>query len=701
MGFRYIAFTVALVLANQLNASAQFQPPSSGEELYLSKEKDMVFEGLYSSYSRWFPIPASIGRVDGAELDLIFSFSDVLDRTLSTITVSVNGIPVKSMNMSRLNPGSSREQVPIPPEILNAGMNNLTLDMRAQSHQDPCEDVDNPANWYVVSRKSVLKFPQPAHTELDLNNFPEPFLNMGVFSKRGINFILGDSPPGPLVEIAANAAMQLGILSPDRSVPIYCSSGKEPVVSGIRDSNAVSFGDKYILPSSPSRGPGLDENTAEIRISGSTRSAGAAVLTITAGSDSAVREAVGLLSNKNFIKELKGDSHIFDPAASAYRRNVISEYFVSRKTFKELGYVDEAVRGAQTGSRSFYFTIPPSWNLRKGAAVTFKLGISPLMDLEKSEMTVSVNGMFAGSTKLKTVRKRPFEFTAPIPEELYNRRGFDILVDFYLDVGEAGCEQRYPDKAWVIIHDDSFVDLPHKDKQFFYLKDFPGQYMTGGSLNPPLVIIPDHATEVDLCSLLEFAFAMGQSMPEGAPWVRVKRASEVSEEDKKMNHLLVLGQAAGNAFFSQINPELPISFDPGNSKPYVLSAAGVSSVSLPKDFRWNLPFEFRDEMGCVELTPSAWNRDKTIMVVTGTDKYLLWEAANLFAEKEKLYSIDANIAILDSEGHILSYRTYSEEKLAEIREKVLRSKLSIFIALVVLAIIMVVIILYLLSKRKK
>ena len=665
--------------------SAQAQEPLKSAEIFLSPEQDMVFEGLRARHITWFNIPYSVASPVKGELQLFFTYSDILMKGASSITVLINDVPIESIDLAGREHKGATVIFPIEGDQLKPGANSLQIDFYAQAHQNVCEDIDNPANWYVVSKESVLRLYYQADFNIDLKYFPEPLARMGRFTGKGITFVMDNE----LIDLYSNSAMQIGMLAPDSVVEINCArSGHET-----EKDNLFAIGTKGKLPLGLGEGKSPGKDQAIYAIRRSPRAAGSALFSISAGNNKCLKSAVAILSSPELKKELSGKERIVDPFSREYQAKDALDIFYRKRTFKELGFGDEVIRGSFYSERSYYFTVPPSWKLSANSSINFVVDLAPLLDPDKSEMSVFVNGKYAGSTRLAGVRNKPFVFSVNIPQEVLNQRGFDILARFYLDIGQTGCEGLYPGKAWVIIQKDSLVLLSYREKEVFFLADFPGQYMQDNKIDLPLVVIPDIPDNNALTALLRFSFALGQFLPPFDGWLDIKKAGEITEEDKK-RHLVVIGTGQSNAFFSAINPELPISFNREDSQPFISQLIDKDALAIPTDYRWSLPVDFREEMGCVEIIRSPWNPDKTVMVISGTDGYLLLDAADIFFNRTLLYDTDANVAIIDGAGGVTPYKTLSEERVEKMKEEALRTRLPIFLALVIVAIFAVVIILY-------
>ncbi len=674
-------------------------------EIYLSEKEDLIYVGLHSYQSLWFRIPVSVRKPISGEFKLYFAFSTILIPETSNITLSVNDIPLKSITLKDRDPEISEEIFTIPAGFLKEGLNHLRIQLYAQASTDECKDIDNPANWYVIKRSSVLNLFYNDTPSQNLAHFPEPLLRMESFSKNGMTFIVPKKASTTLIETQANTAKQLGALSQETSddVPIYGHSEVLPKEKNILKSNLIVINKQSDLPFGLTKELPLGQDLAQYALDLSPWSESAVIFSVSSDEVRHLKPAVNVMISDILRRKLKGKEKSLDPYYGPYSRRSLADIFSLRRTFENLGYDDQMIRGSFYNESAYYFAIPASWRLKKNAAINFVMDLSPLLVNNQSEMSVFVNGLFADSVKLIADRNDSKIVRIELPSEVLLDKGFEINVRFYLDIGQKGCERRFPEKAWVLMHKESYVSLPHVDKTGLTLKDFPAPYMLNNKVSLPLIIIPDEPDNNALGALFRFAFTLGQYLPQSQKWLIVKRSSEVTDDDLQKN-LVVLGRAETNSFFSRINPDLPISFDLEDSTPFITrtSAQDDEEAKLDGNYQWNLPADFRGEIGCVELITNPWNKEKSIVVITGSAEYLLSDAVNLIRNRAKMALINTKIAIISSEGSVIPYTDKAlDQETIDLKRDALRARVPMFLIIVVTLIFAIVISIYFMQKNKR
>ena len=91
-------------------------------------------------------------------LDLWYSYSPTILPDISTMTVSVNGIPAESRRLVPDGAFRSNWQVALPLTSLREGINEITISVLHRSIEGLCKDIDNDANWFIIRPETTIKF---------------------------------------------------------------------------------------------------------------------------------------------------------------------------------------------------------------------------------------------------------------------------------------------------------------------------------------------------------------------------------------------------------------------------------------------------------------------------------------------------------------------------------------------------------------
>jgi len=657
------------------------QPPAKFlvSTIYLSSDQEIAVKGLRGTHSFFFNIPKSIKKIEKAELTFDFYFSDTLLKNFSNLTFILNEVPLKTYTLNQFNGRGGQVKLPLKGDLMKSGSNYLRVEFFAQANEDLCKDLDSPSNWYVVKKTSKLEiFYPPFAAKLDY--FPEPLVRMNQFKTKDLLFSFKNTDIQTL-EMSANFSRQLGHW--DRE--LYPG-----IVQSTLNVTKDWFKKYQLIEMTPVFN--IEPGQAQYHYLQPKVDASGIALQIKSDKLETARQALTNQFHPDFLFKLRDQFSQFTPLFKKVINYDLLAFFSNQLSFKEAGYEDIVNRGSFNGTTTFYFGVPAAWELLDGAAINFKFSLSPLLDSTKSQVTVFVNGIYAGTTKLKTVPGRKMSFKVKIPPQARDRQLLEVAVRYYLDTEQQvnlDCGRRDYDKAWFIIHGDSWLSYKHRDKNVFYLSDLPGPYLLRKKVNLPLVVMPDEPSAADLTVLQRFSMSMGQLMPKNENWFNVKKASQITNDDLKSSHLVVIGMATRQKLFSQINTKLPISFRLEDSKPFIHSN------------QIGLPYDFRDQVGTVELIPSPYNFLKTIVVITGTSDELMLKALDTIINRNQLSLLDANVVVVNDSGKINTIASYDKNQLQTDRQRSLQVKLQILLVFFVVFTILAVVAMSVLYSLKR
>ncbi len=131
----------------------------------------------------------------GAYMDLAISHSPLVDPILSSVTLSLNGVPVKTLALKTDASQRRTERIQIPASNLKPGLNSVTISFYLYAKRSDwyCMPLADERAWAVIHSDSALVVPlgQDA-VALDLANYPYPFISGG--SAADMVLVLPDQP---------------------------------------------------------------------------------------------------------------------------------------------------------------------------------------------------------------------------------------------------------------------------------------------------------------------------------------------------------------------------------------------------------------------------------------------------------------------------------------------------------------------------
>lgn len=172
-----------------------------------------------TSSTYFFDVPVQQGVQEGAYVDLIYNHSALLNYDRSALIINLNDQPIGSARLSDETTVLTTRRIPIPPSLVRAGVNRLSLQTTLES-RDACADSRQQNVWLIFSADSLVHLPStPVQADgirrYDLSQYPAPFTFSPTLDKMA--FVLPDHDPAAW-RAAAQVVFNLGDLI---NVPLF------------------------------------------------------------------------------------------------------------------------------------------------------------------------------------------------------------------------------------------------------------------------------------------------------------------------------------------------------------------------------------------------------------------------------------------------------------------------------------------------
>jgi hypothetical protein len=208
--------TVSSTANNRLGTGLRFDQ--------LGYEEDIVLTGIgeQTIFIEFF-VPFGVVTGDDAFVNLLYNSSSVLEQVGSTLTLSVNDVPIASTSLDyeadSSNPFfSSRSlQAKIPSSAVLPGRSNyISITLNTQELKD-CQPYDDVATWLTIGSESEIFLPislnEPEFSVVGF--FPAPFNLAPALSE--VMVVVPDDPKLNEINQAMDILFYLGANSPDAS----------------------------------------------------------------------------------------------------------------------------------------------------------------------------------------------------------------------------------------------------------------------------------------------------------------------------------------------------------------------------------------------------------------------------------------------------------------------------------------------------
>lgn len=471
---------------------------------------DVVLRRRFASQPFVFFVPAGDGVLPGARAELRWRASSLLDGSRSSLTVTLDGVPLASQKMDKNPEEGGLWSVPLPFDRLAPGRHVLDVAAFLATSSDACTDLENPALWCRLESPGRVRWSFVPRLPSHPRQVPFFFRT----ARQGSPDLL----PALVVpdeasfdEVALGIGLVLDLLrEPRATFPVRIrrlGEAEEPsdpprpqAFVGLWPRWPATLLRQLGAPSSP-KGPF------------------AGLAPVPAGSWSFLAGAASLPELRRSLEALG----CFPPEEEA----PFSPAFRSDGTlfFRDLVGSDLVFRGLGPQEDAVSVVFPPEWDLESGGEVLLRFRHAPGLDPRRSALTVERNGVPLGGVRLTEENALGGSLRVPLDLSALRGRPFSLGLRAHLDTGTADCSGRNGETAWLVVERTSWVRLPHRTTSpDLAFENLPGAWGTG----PLTIVLPPRAPG-PLLTLVARLLQLWQSrgkLPE-VRWLSLEHASSL------------------------------------------------------------------------------------------------------------------------------------------------------------------------------
>jgi len=636
---RGIRFTIIMIvlfnfLIPSTNAFAESDFPIDIPLQILNSNQPIDLVGLISTQSVEIQIPANWNITQQSWLEFDLTASQLLDLGRSSVTISLNGLQVISLQLDKTT--GSTQKVEIPPSFFTQGKNTLAFSATLYLPDDSatnCKGWENPSRWLLVGSQSKLHLSlQKAAVTSDLSHFPETFLQpLNHYLPNGedqimfvlpdvvkqddlsalsaITFFLGhDSGATFILNPQLITESQFNALQVINNNVIFINNIPTQFKKDISiEKNAVA-----VFPSP------WDNSKSILIVSDQNREDGFTPALILGDT---VRKVL-LTGNVAYLDKFKART----PPA-----------FKNKYSLEELGYLDRTIRGIGKGSLIYQLYIPYNIN-PTSTTLSLELAHSADLDIQTSSFSIVLNG-FTIASILPTTRNANHEpIQVDVPPNRF-RPGINFIrftFDLYLPY--SSCEKA-PASVWATIFNNTTLNFTSQERTpAASLKGFP---MPFSDEAPSFsFVIPNHPDNQILTHLSQLASTIGASSFYGNKPPDVITAAQYLASQNSQTNNIILGLPLENPALQNVNEFLPQPF----TKDFKQLQTGFG-VFIPST-------DQNASTGLVQIIPSPRVKNGTVLVLTGTDQKGMDWAWQVILDPNIRSQFSGNLMIVGSDNRI-------------------------------------------------
>ncbi|MBN2002380.1 MAG: cellulose biosynthesis cyclic di-GMP-binding regulatory protein BcsB [Anaerolineae bacterium] len=376
---------------------------------------------------------------------------------------------------------------------------------------------------------------------------------------------------------------------------------------------------------------GVSENDGIIQATYSPWSNQHMALVVTGNSDTAILKAGEALATQAQFPGMSGE-YAFVQAIHPITVGVpLSQ--ARDISLASLGYSDKTLNVAST-SLQYTFHIPRGWALVSDATLDLHTSHSAALAVMSTTMQVYVNYIPVYSTLVTSENTENVWRTISIPARRMqpgvNRLTFELNGDFPQCINP-----RFANGLWLTVFSDSAIHIPHATiSTTFDLSDFPRPFNELEDLSNILFVLPTSLRPAESAGVLRLVAALGAAGGGERIRPQVLLGTLPDEELGASAHIIAIGEPTRNPLIAALNDSLPQSFITGTSQ----------IQQRVDDVIYRLPPNY--SLGFIQELPSPWNRERAVLVVTGsTSEGVTW-ALEALTHEDLSDKLSGNLATL-------------------------------------------------------
>lgn len=684
----FLCFFIMILFLNIVNPISAYSNVKNH-----SFDQDIKINGAFGDHKSFFYVD-KYWNLKKSYIELIFSQSQINVNKHSTITMYINNIPIYSTKLSDKGVNRDRIKVLIPVNMIKEGYNELSIKTYHRISDLPCMDDINPANWILFHKESYIHLEYEEKIDSStLKDYPYPYL------KESENF-----PSSTLIVVPdqvssneLNAAMLLAANFGQRrkftnmNMNIYKYSDK--IIKNKR--NIILIGSSKNLPKEVFSILLRDElntisNEGLIKEIISPYDKNFKMLLILSDHNKNLLNAAKILSKDELITQMNQSTQVVSkniefPKEKKKKKNNI--------VLKDLAYESVLLEGLFENQATFGMNIPKNWEMGKGANVNIKMRYSKVLDFEKSNMTIFINGTPIGSHKMKAEKADEDEIQIDIPNDIKKSNYYELKIVYNLMQGDEFCELRQNKGVWAFISNESYLYLPHNDKKDALFENYPNPFIKDQQLNNVLFVLPNNPSSKEMSIAGNIIAFLGHEA-DSIYGLEVITSREFSDKYKN-KEIIMIGTHDKNNMIKSINKDLHIKFNESFDR-----FVSNEKITILDDLSSNL--------ASMQLIKSPYNKNKKILVVTATNKEGLEWAKNYLSDFQLIQKIKGNAVIINESGDTYSkyYGVADQTKTIEENkspgEKIIySSQIRNYIIFIVFVLLFIVVTLVVLIRKHK
>ncbi|KPI52190.1 cell wall anchor protein [Clostridioides difficile] len=608
-------------------------------------ERDITIDGVIGSNSTFFEVNKN-WDIEEVLLHLNFSKSQILNGDVSSLTVLINNVPIKSIKLNAKTDYKNTLEVLVPKDYIIQGYNEIKIKAYKTISDKICQDDSNTGNWMVIHKESYTSI---RYTQKNMGNsiseYPYPYSEVEDKLNLDTTMVVPDNMTRGESTVVFNLASEFGKTTKNDNLKLNVKLYSE--MKNWSEDNIIYVGKpentaEEILNILSTKEQTLLSSNCIIKQVDSPYNKNKKMMVIIGSNEEDLIKASNLLVENKLSNQVLSSSVIVNKNTNV-KTNEQQELNLSHLTLKDLGYSDFLLEGAFNQQALFDVKIPKGKILDYGSKIVLNLRYSDNLDFEKSLVTVSINDVVVGSKKLDRSHSNNDKLELKIPKDIDNKDYYQVKLAFNLSIKNQNCITRESNNPWAYVLNSSYLELSTKNKESLSFESYPYPFVKDDEFNDLTVIMPDYSGSQAMTWMSRLGVNLGASINSYKGNINVIRGKEFNDKYKDTN-IIVFGVPLNNSVIQMLNDNLNIKFNKSYST--FLSNDKISLID-----------GYGKDISAIQLIKSPYNNQKNILVISSINEKNLYLGMDYLLNKSKVNDLKGDTITIDEYGEVedLSY----------------------------------------------
>ncbi len=307
--------------------------------------------------------------------------------------------------------------------------------------------------------------------------------------------------------------------------------------------------------------------------------------------------------------------------------------------FSDLGYDFVTATGMGSQWVRYQFTIPAGQVAAAGAYMILNISPSTVVDPNRSEGVVYLNGIQIGSVSLSPGTSSQVSVKVDLPLSAF-KTGLNLIDIVFNMFPKNECSLYNFASLWITISPDSLLHLPLSQEitqagtqPLKDLKAYPYPFTNDPSLSTTVFVLSGQDPSSWLVAE-KVAYDLGTRVTSSILGFQAAFDGQLSA-DQKANNLILIGQPRNYTMLAELQASMPASYQEGSNLAVLESQQVIYRFAEDKS------------LGYLQLFISPYNPDAAVLGIFGTDPQGLEYAVNALLDPNTRTGLAGNFATLD------------------------------------------------------